>query len=230
MVPAGIGSVMHVHANAAVSVDGKLATRRREQVAISGPSDFERVDRLRAEMDAVMVGVGTVLADDPSLTVPQEFATDGQPARVVLDSTGRTPADARVLSSAAPTYIVVGGDAAVADIERLEASGATVLETTAGGRVDVNEGLGRLEAEGIERLLVEGGGEVLYSLFETAAVDVVTLYVSPSIIGGRDAPTLVDGDGFVERFPELELDAIERIDDGVLCSYSVSGWQSTPAG
>lgn len=221
---------MYIHANAATSVDGKLATRRRRQVAISGPADFDRVDELRASMDGVLVGVDTVLADDPSLTVPDVVATDGQPARVVLDSTARTPDDARVLAGAADTYLVVGGDAAVADIERLRDVGATVIETTAGGRVDVNEAIGRLEAAGIDRLLVEGGGEVLYSLFAAEAIDAVTVYVASSIIGGRDAPTLVDGDGFVERFPELELEAIERIDDGVLCSYAVTGWRSTPAG
>ena len=102
---------MHVRVNAAASADGKLSTRRREQVALSGPADFERVDRLRREHDAVMVGVGTVLADDPHLTLDEEDrrverlrnGRPGNPARVVVDSTGRTPTDARILDDAAAT-------------------------------------------------------------------------------------------------------------------------------
>lgn len=219
---------MHVHANAAISVDGKLATRHRRQVAISGPTDFDRVDRLRARMDAVLVGVGTVLADDPSLTVPSSMVEESQPARVVLDSTGRTPLDARVLSEAAATYVVVSPSAPTDRCEALADAGATVIESTGAERVDVTSAFTKLASVGIDRLLVEGGGEVLYSLFEAELIDVLTLYVSPSVIGGREAPTLVDGPGFTDRFPALELVDIEQMDAGVLFEYEVDGWRDTP--
>lgn len=219
---------MHVHANAAVSVDGKLATRRRRQIAISGPNDFERVERLRAEADAVMVGVGTVLADDPRLTVDAAHLgeDEDQPARVVLDSQGRTPADARVLSAAAETYLVT---AEGADIDHLDGRARRLPVPTTDGRVDVDAALDRLAAAGHEHLLVEGGGEVLFSLFEAGAVDALTVFTSPAIIGGRDAPTLADGAGFTTRFPRLRLEAVDRLDDGVLCRYRVTGWGEEPS-
>ena len=106
---------VYVHVNAATSADGKLASRERSQLRISGSADFDRVDVIRAASDAVAVGVGTVLADDPSLTVKDEDRVaereaDGrapQPARVVFDSRVRTPTDAALLDDAASTYVLV---------------------------------------------------------------------------------------------------------------------------
>ncbi len=217
---------MHVHANAAISVDGKLATRERRQVALSGPEDFARVDLLRDEMDAILVGVGTVKADDPSLTGANDR---DPPARVVLDSAGRTPLDARLLDNAAPTYVVVTDRASASRREALEHAGATILPVAGDRHVDVSAATTALESAGIDRLLIEGGGEVLASWFAAGLVDELTVFIAPSIVGGRSAPTLVDGEGFTERFPRLELTAVERIDTGLLCRYDVGGWEETPA-
>jgi 2,5-diamino-6-(ribosylamino)-4(3H)-pyrimidinone 5'-phosphate reductase len=219
---------MHIVVNAATSVDGKLSTRRREQVRISGSADFARVDRLRADTDAVLVGVGTVLADDPHLTLDDDDRRDQRrergeapnPARVVVDSTGRTPLDARILDDAAETYLLTSQSISGERRQDLEAAGATVL-TAGTERVDLDSALSELEADGIEALMVEGGGEVIHSLFAAGLVDELSVYVGSLIIGGRDAPTLVDGDGFVEAFPSLSLRATTRIDDGVLLEYDV---------
>jgi len=219
---------MRVVVNAAMSADGKLSTRRREQVAISGPEDFARVDRLRAASDAVMVGVGTVLADDPHLTLDavalqadRSAAGDApQPARVVADSRARTPADAEILDDAAETYVFVADVAADADVAALRDAGATVIEAGE-ERVDLAAALDALEERGIERLMVEGGGELIAALFAADLVDELSTFVGGQVIGGREAPTLADGDGFVGSFPALDLVDVERLDDGVVLHWSV---------
>jgi len=220
---------MHVVVNAAMSVDGKLAARTREQLAISGPEDFDRVDRIRAAADGVMVGVGTVLADNPHLTLDvtdrrvqrQRHGRSGNPARVVADSTARTPTDARILDDEATTYILVSEDAPEKRRAALADAGAELI-VAGDERVDLTAAVDRLTDEGIDRLMIEGGGELIYSAFAAEIVDELSVYIGSKIIGGRDAPTLADGEGFVEDFPALTLDDIERFDDGVVLHYTVT--------
>ncbi|WP_440772588.1 2,5-diamino-6-(ribosylamino)-4(3H)-pyrimidinone 5'-phosphate reductase [Natronorubrum sp. DTA28] len=218
---------MHVVVNAAMSADGKLSSRRREQLAISGEEDFARVDRLRADSDAVVVGVGTVLADDPSLTVKDETLCErrlergesAQPARVVVDSRARTPADAAVLDARAATYVCLS-EAAPID-SRMDLADHAELVTAGENRVDLLRAFATLQEQGLDRLMVEGGGELIFSLFEAGLVDELSVYVGGKIIGGRDAPTLADGDGFVDEFPLLSLESVKRIDDGALLRWTV---------
>ncbi|EMA45400.1 2,5-diamino-6-(ribosylamino)-4(3H)-pyrimidinone 5'-phosphate reductase [Halococcus saccharolyticus] len=221
---------MNVVVNAAMSADGKLSSRRRDRVRISGPKDFARVDAIRADCDGVAVGIGTVLADDPHLTVEdpdlraerRERGDPEHPARVVIDTRARTPTDARVLDDAAETHLLVGEDAPDDRRAALRDAGAHLVEAGT-ERVDLAAGLDELESEGIDRLLIEGGGELLFSAFTAGVVDDLSVYVGSLIIGGRDAPTLADGEGFVEAFPELTLADVERLDDGVVLSYAVEG-------
>jgi 2,5-diamino-6-(ribosylamino)-4(3H)-pyrimidinone 5'-phosphate reductase len=221
---------MHVVVNAATSADGKLSSRERRQVAISGDADFDRVDAIRARSDAVMIGVGTVLADDPRLAVKaaervhdrEARGESAQPARVVADSRARTPPDAAVVDDSARTYVLVAADAPADRRERLVSETTTVLEAGA-DRVDLPEAFDALEARGVEDCMVEGGGELLFSLFDAGLVDELTVYVGSTLVGGRDAPTLLDGDGFTEPdFVDLTLEDVSRVDDGVLLAYDVA--------
>ena len=217
---------MYVSVNAATSADGKLSSRRREQIAISGDEDFARVDRLRADADAVAVGVGTVLADDPSLVRHDEShraslrGEDASPPARVVDSTCRTPTDAAILAGAPETYVLTSEAAPDTRQAALEDAGGTLV-VAGGERVDLPGAFDGLESAGIERLLVEGGGEVIFSLFEAGLVDELTVYVGATVIGGRDAPTLADGEGFVSQFPELALETVERLDSGVVLEWDV---------
>jgi len=219
---------MHVVVNAAMSADGKLSSRRREQIAISGEADFERVDRLRADSDAVVVGVGTVLADDPHLTVKDETLREkrrendrpANPARVVVDSSGRTPTDAAILDDAATTYVCLSEAASVE--HRAALADRAELVTAGEERVDLLRAFATLQEQGLEQVMVEGGGELIFSLFDAGLVDELRVFVGPKIIGGRDAPTLADGEGFVEAFPSLDLESVNRLDDGAVLTWRVA--------
>lgn len=217
---------MRIVVNAAMSVDGKLATRRREPLRISGPEDRDRVDALRADVDGVLVGIGTVLADDPSLTVDADDRLDAreaagrsrQPARIVADSRGRTPLDARVLDDRARSVVLVSAAADPDAVTALEAAGAVVVQAGT-DQVDLRAAGAALADRGIQSVLAEGGGELLFSLFAAEMVDELSVYVGSLVIGGRDAPTLADGDGFVDGFPRLTLLDVERLNDGLVLRY-----------
>ncbi len=218
---------MHVVVNAAMSVDGKLSTRRREQVTISSERDFTRVYRLRGEADAIGVGIGTVLADDPSLTTHDEEhrrtihqAAVDPPARIVFDSLCRTPPDAAILAGAPTTYIVTSEAAPPDRQNALQDAGASLMMAGT-DRVDLSTACSTLEANGIEDLLVEGGGELIFSFFEANLVDQLSLYMGGLLIGGRDAPTLADGEGFIDSFPALELTRVDRLDNGIVTTWTV---------
>jgi 2,5-diamino-6-(ribosylamino)-4(3H)-pyrimidinone 5'-phosphate reductase len=221
---------MHVTVNAAISTDGKLSTPDRDRVVISGPEDFDRLDRLRADHDAVAVGIGTVLADDPSLTVdgPDRIASrrdrgaPPQPTRVVVDSRCRVPADARILDDAAPTTVLTSKSAPIERRGALRDAGASVIVAGV-DRVSLPEAVDALESDGHDRLLVEGGGELLFSVFEAGLADELLTFVGPIVIGGRESPTLADGEGFTDpdAFPELERASARPIDGGVLIRWHV---------
>ena len=112
-------------------------------------------------------------------------------------------------------------EAAPADfVDAMESAGATVL-VAGQDRVDLSVAVARLAAEEFDQLMVEGGGELIFSLFEAGLVDELSVFVGSTVIGGREAPTLADGEGFVGDFPNLELQSVKRLDDGVVLSYDV---------
>jgi 2,5-diamino-6-(ribosylamino)-4(3H)-pyrimidinone 5'-phosphate reductase len=205
-----------VTVNCAMSPDGKIATKEHRQIRISSPRDMERVKSLRASVDAILVGIGTVLADDPHLTV-KGMPPEKNPLRVVLDSHGRTPDGAKVVNGNARTLIVTN--------DRCVKTWPNVKTLRAGkDSIDLNVLLSKLHEMGVATLLVEGGGETIWSFFRMGMVDVYSVYVGSDILGGRTAPTPVDGEGFLEdERVHMELRSVERLGEGVLLTYERMG-------
>jgi 2,5-diamino-6-(ribosylamino)-4(3H)-pyrimidinone 5'-phosphate reductase len=220
----------YVIINCAMSADGKISTFERRQVRISGKSDLARVDALRAKSDAIMVGVGTVLADNPSLRVKSEqlrmkrksSGKPENPLRVVADSLARTPSDAQVLGKRPGDGCIISISHA-APKDRL-ANLACRCEIVQCGqdRVNLRELLSILSEKDVNTLMVEGGGTLNWSMIREGLVDEICVYVGALIIGGKDAPTPMDGEGFPSDFPKLELISIERLDDGALLRWQLA--------
>jgi 2,5-diamino-6-(ribosylamino)-4(3H)-pyrimidinone 5'-phosphate reductase len=200
-----------------MSADGKIALSSRRQTRISSEEDMKRVYELRHRCDAVLVGIGTVLSDDPKLTVKERYVSNPkQPLRIVLDSRGRIPGDAQILSPVADTLVVVT-DGFFRNIDGAE----TVV--CGGGKVNLHQLMEILDERGIGTLLVEGGETVIWSFLEQGLANEMYIYVGSLIIGGSSSPTPTGGKGAQnekEMIP-LTLRSTTRIGDGVLLQYEV---------
>lgn len=176
---------------AAITLDGKIATVAGESKWITGDEARADVTRLRSQRDGILVGIGTVLADDPQLTARLKGARD--PRRVVLDSGLRTPITSRVL----PAIIVTTIDAPADREHALIAAGAEIWRLPAAeGRIDLAALAPRLLAAGIQSVLVEGGGEVHAAFLASGLADELVIFVAPTIVGGP-AKSWVGGAGVV---------------------------------
>ncbi|MFZ5909874.1 MAG: dihydrofolate reductase family protein [Chloroflexota bacterium] len=221
----------YVHINVAVTVDGKMDTFERRGAAISSPRDKERVDRLRAESDAVMVGGNTLRDEDPKLTVKSaELRAERErrglppnPAKVGIASRlDLAPASAFLTAGPARVFLFTTPQTDEAQVAMLRAQGADVFVHDA-PRVDLAAALGTLKTHGIQRLMVEGGGTLISELLRLGLVDELTLYVAPMIFGGESAPGMVAGPGLArsEAVPLRLVDAEAWEDGGVLLRYKL---------
>lgn len=219
-----------VFINAAMSTDGKTSTFERRQIRISSKEDLERVDELRASADTIMVGIGTVLADNPSLTVKSkerraERVKQGReenPVIVIVDSSARTPIEAEVLKKGAGRRIIAVSSRAPESKVRELSRGAEII--VAGDReVDLERLMTELKKRGINTIMVEGGGTLNWSLIALGLVDEIHVYIGGIIIGGKAAPTLIDGSGFSqsEQMTKLELIQCRPMSDGVVLKWKV---------
>jgi diaminohydroxyphosphoribosylaminopyrimidine deaminase/5-amino-6-(5-phosphoribosylamino)uracil reductase len=199
-----------VTAKFAASLDGRIATRTGESRWISSDPSRRLAHRLRQQHDAVLVGVGTVLADDPELTVRLEDA-GRQPLRVVADSTLRLPPTARMLRSDGGDVVVATTEAAPrARVDALEDAGAQVLVLPdAGGRVDLAALLAELGERDVISVLAEGGAELLGSLLDQRAIDAVVAVLAPRLIGGAAARGAFGGQGVSHLAESVELRGLE---------------------
>lgn len=172
----------------ALSRDGAMGAPGGRPLPITGPESRREAHLLRGRSDAVVVGIGTVLADDPLLTC-REAESLRVARRVILDGKARTPAASRLLRSAAraPVWIVTGPDAPGPRKAALRAEGAVLVEQAADGRRDWNDLGARLAADGCTNVLVEGGPSVLRDLFEHGEADEAHLFLSTSVSGGEGA-------------------------------------------
>jgi len=209
-----------------MSADGKTSSIQHSQIRISGPNDLARVDALRASSDAVMVGVGTILADDPSLRVKSKELRDMRiksgkqenPLRIVADSAVKTPREAKVLGNGC---ILAISQSASRDRLALVSQKCEIIQCGQ-QKVDLRSLLKILYEKGVKRLMVEGGATLNWALIKDGLVDEVYTYIGAMLIAGENAPTLLGGDGFTSNFPCLQLKTVEKIDDGVLVRWCIS--------
>lgn len=183
----------HVLLKLAISADGKVAGAQRRRVAITGNAVRDRVHLMRARSDAIMIGIGTALADDPVLTCRLPGMDKMSPTRVVLDRGLRLPPQSRLVATAreTPLWMIVGKDVSIASESALRQNGAEVMRAAEkNGRLDLNEVLRLLAARGVTRLMVEGGPTVASALIETDLVDEAVFFHSPMLIGEAGVPAL----------------------------------------
>jgi 2,5-diamino-6-(ribosylamino)-4(3H)-pyrimidinone 5'-phosphate reductase len=205
-----------------MTLDGKIATKTHNS-KISCPEDLQRVHKLRVNVDAIMVGIGTVLTDNPRLTV--RLAEGKNPIRVVVDSIARAPTNARVLTDdkSTPTIIAVTEKAPKERVEALKAKGAEVTVVGSENHIDLKLLMQRLRERDVRTLILEGGGTLNWSMLKEGLVDEIRVAVAPVIVGGKDAITLVEGEGVstVSDGVGLRLERIEQYGEDLVLTYRV---------
>jgi diaminohydroxyphosphoribosylaminopyrimidine deaminase / 5-amino-6-(5-phosphoribosylamino)uracil reductase len=212
----------------AMTLDGKVATPTGDSKWISGDSSRELAHHWRATVDAVAVGIGTALADDPQLTARVE-GVHRQPRRVVFDSTARLPLDSKLVAQApeVPLTVVVTRAAKRVDVENLETAGADIVVATGENEPSrVRSALTALGEAGVTSILLEGGPHLAGAFLDAGDVEEIRLFLAPVVLGGSHARDPLEGEG-VERIAEatraLTLEC-ERVADDVLISARLKEW------
>jgi 2,5-diamino-6-(ribosylamino)-4(3H)-pyrimidinone 5'-phosphate reductase len=207
----------YVIVSAAMSIDGKLATRTGRS-NLSSKQDLRRVHKLRKTVDAILVGRNTISIDDPLLTV--RYVKGKNPIRIILDSKGSLSDKSRVIKTAKkiPTILVVSENAP-RTVERFIAKGVEIIRCGK-NKIDLKKLLEILEKKGIKRIIVEGGGTTNWYFFKEKLVNEIILTVTPYVIGGSSAISLVGGDGFGEIPDSFKLKKIEKIQNEIVLHYT----------
>ena len=204
--------------NCAASADGKIALPNRRSLKLSNEQDFKRLHNLRNNCDAILVGIGTILEDNPSLTVSSGIKAGTNPTRIVLDTNFRTPSDAKVINRKAKTIIAIGEKTVIGNKTNTEIIKCGIDE------IDIEKLLDELGKRGIKTILVEGGETVMWSFLEKELFDEFNVFISSMIIGGKSTPTIAGGEGVVDNHKPLRLRLVnsESLGDGVLLKYRKS--------
>jgi 2,5-diamino-6-(ribosylamino)-4(3H)-pyrimidinone 5'-phosphate reductase len=211
---------MQVIVNSAMTVDGKIATRQGDS-AISSKDDLIRVHKLRDSVDGIIVGISTVLADNPRLTIRlgRKQPKEKHLTRIIIDSMGRIPLDSQILRTASKikTIVAVTKLAHMNVRRKIKKTGAVVI-VAGTNTVDLKRVLWTIQKMGIKKILVEGGGEINWSLFSLGIVNELIVTIAPKIVGGRQATTLVEGEGYsrISQGLKLQLKKVRMQNGGEL--------------
>lgn len=199
-----------VHLKMAISLDGKIATRTGDSRWITGPEARQRVHELRHEYDAILVGAGTACKDDPLLTDRSGRRRRQPLIRVVLDDALKLPQNSKLVATVKEAPVIVFAGNAVNDSHAgiLETHGVQIVREAAR---DLNGMLAKLGQRSIQSVLVEGGANVAGKLFDAGLVNKVSFFIAPLIIGGREAPAAVAGQGAEMLADAFELDDLEVV-------------------
>lgn len=223
---------MKIILNAAISIDGKIATVNGD-TKISSALDLKRVHGLRRETDVILVGISTVINDDPLLTIRYGMNKKGtkNPIRIIIDSKARIPIHSKIVKTAnqIETRVVVTSKAPSKNLKKLEERGIKIIvldQGTEEDREDRGEDNGekvnlkklfdQLEKEGVSNVLVEGGGEINWSVIKNNLFDEIIITISPLIIGGKKAISLVGGEGYktIKESVKIKLSRIQKKNNG----------------
>jgi diaminohydroxyphosphoribosylaminopyrimidine deaminase / 5-amino-6-(5-phosphoribosylamino)uracil reductase len=212
----------------AMTLDGKVATVTGDSQWISGEASRARAHRWRAESDAVAVGIGTALVDDPRLTARIEGVAR-QPRRVVFDSEARLPVSSQLVRGAAevPVTVVCSRAAARTSVQALESAGVDVIVATGQNeRARVEHALTELGSREVQSLLLEGGPHLAGAFLEAGEIDEARLFIAPLMTGGREAKTAVEGIGIeqIAAAPRALHVEVDRLDDDVLILARLKEW------
>lgn len=206
--------------SAAMSLDGKIATITGDS-KLSSKEDLARVHKLRASVDAILVGKRTMTIDDPSLTV--KYVSGKNPIRIILDSKGSISSDSKIVQTCTkiPTIIVASEKISQKNILRLQRYGLEVLKCGK-NKIDLKKLLHIFQRKGIKKLLVEGGGITNWSFFKEDLVDEIIVTLTPFVLGGKDAISLVQGKGFpkISQACSFKLKKAYRMKNELVLHYT----------
>ncbi len=208
----------YVILNAAMTLDGKIATETGSS-NISGKEDLIRVHELRKEVDAIMVGINTVIADDPRLTVHKiESKKEDNPIRVVVDGKGRIPIESRITNDDAPTIIAVShdykSDLTASDKYQVLKNKGVDFFFAGENQVDLAKLMNYLYEKGVKTLMLEGGSTLNFSMIKDGLIDEIRICVAPMVVGGVNAISLFGGDGFMTMDESVKLELVDSFSCG----------------
>jgi len=209
----------YVILSAAISIDGKIATRTGNS-KLSSTEDFVRLHKLRTKVDGILIGKNTVMKDNPLLTV--RHTRGKNPVRIILDSKGEISIKSKILqtSNKVPTIIAVSKQITKSNLQKLNNFPVEII-TTGEKSVNIKSLLKKLSEKQITTILVEGGGTVNWEFIKQNLFDELIITISPSLIGGNNAISLVQGKGFdkISKSPKLRLKSIKRLKNHLVLNY-----------